>query len=72
VFTTNTLIRLVANDTYEIHPPLKKNSPIAPVEFDVPVVATRGGALTLTFSAPPGLGGTGRGNQIAEVWLLRK
>jgi hypothetical protein len=71
-FGMNILIRLVANDTYEIHPAMRKNSPIAPVEFDVPVAATRGGALTLTFSAPPGLGGAGRGNQIAEVWLMRK
>ena len=72
VFSMNTLIKLVANDKYEIHPPLKKESPIKPVEFDVPVEATRGGELTLTFSAPPGLGSAGRGNQIGEVWLMRK
>jgi hypothetical protein len=72
VFSMNTLIRLVANDTHEIHPPLRKESPIKPVEFDVPVEATRGGELTLTFSAPPGMGSAGRGNQIAEVWLMRK
>jgi hypothetical protein len=72
VFSLNTAIRLVANDTYEVHPPLKKPSPIAPVEFDVPVEATRGGALTLTFTVTAGLGGSGRGNQIAEVWLIRK
>ena len=72
VFSMNTTIRLVANDKYEVHPTMKKASPIAPVEFDVPVDATRGGELTLTFSAPPGLGSAGRGNQIAEVWLVRK
>jgi hypothetical protein len=72
VFGANTLIRLVANDKYEIHPPLKKESPVTPVEFDIPVDATRGGTLTLTFSGPPGQGGSGRGNQIAEVWLMRK
>lgn len=72
VFSMNTLIKLVANDTYEVHPPLKKESPIKPVEFDVPVEATRGGELTLTFSGTPGLGSAGRGNQIAEVWLMRK
>ena len=71
-FSMSTLIRLVANDTYEVHPPIRKESPIKPVEFDIPVEATRGGALTLTFSAPPGMGGAGRGNQIAEVWLMRK
>jgi hypothetical protein len=72
VFSMNASIRLVANDKYEIHPPLQKPSPIKPVEFDVPVEATRGGGLTLTFSAPAGMGSAGRGNQIAEVWLLKK
>lgn len=72
VFSMNTLIRLVANEKYEIHPPVRKESPVKPVEFDVPVEATRGGELTLTFSAPPGMGSAGRGNQIAEVWLIRK
>src|SRR5262245_9135184 len=71
VFSANTLIRLVANDTYQIHPPMRKESPVKPVEFDIPVEATRGGNLTLTFSATPGMGGSGRGNQIAEVWLMR-
>ena len=70
-FSTNTLIRLVANGKYEIHPPMQKPSPVKPVEFDVPAEATRGGELTLTFSAPTGMGSAGRGNQIAEVWLIR-
>jgi hypothetical protein len=72
VFNMNGLIRLVANDKYEIHPLMKKTSPVTPVEFDVPVEATRGGELTLTFTGPPGIGSSGRGNQVAEVWLLRK
>jgi hypothetical protein len=72
IFSMTALIRLVANEQYEIHPPMKKPSPVAPVEFDVPVEATRSGELTLTFSAPPGMGSAGRGNQIAEVWLLKK
>jgi hypothetical protein len=72
IFSMNALVRLVANDTHEIHPPMRKEMPIKPVEFDVPVAATRGGELTLTFSVTPGLGGAGRGNQIAEVWLLKK
>ena len=72
VFSMNTAIRLVANDKFEIHGPIKKEMPIKPVEFDVPAEATRGGELTLTFSAPAGMGSAGRGNQIAEVWLMRK
>jgi len=72
VFSMNTLIKLTANDKYEIHPPMRKESPIKPLEFDVPPDATRGGELTLTFSGPTGMGSAGRGNQIAEVWLMRK
>jgi hypothetical protein len=72
VFSANTLIKLVANDKYEIHPPMRKESPIKPVEFDIPAAATRSGELTLTFSGPAGVGSSGRGNQIAEVWLMRK
>jgi hypothetical protein len=71
-FSTDTLIRLVANDTHEIHPPMKKAVPPAPVEYDIPVEATRGGELTLTFTGPSGAGSAGRGTQIAEVWLVRK
>jgi hypothetical protein len=70
-FGPGTLIRLVANRTYEIHPPMPKPNPVAPVEFDIPQEATRGGELTLTFTGPPGIGSAGRGNQVAEVWLTR-
>jgi hypothetical protein len=72
VFSMNTLIKLTANGKYEIHPPMRKEMPIKPVEFDVPPDATRGGELTLTFSGPAGMGSAGRGNQIAEVWLMRR
>ena len=71
-FGPDTLIRLVANRTYEIHPPMPKPDPVAPVEFDIPQEATRGGELTLTFTGPPGIGSAGRGNQVAEVWLMRE
>jgi hypothetical protein len=62
----------MANETQEVHPPIRKPLPVVRMEFDVPTAATRTGALTLTFSAPAGLGGAGRGNQIAEVWLLKR
>ena len=72
VFSMNALLTLVADDKYEVHGATRKPSPIAPVEFDIPADATRDGELTLTFSAPAGMGSAGRGNQIAEVWLMRK
>ena len=64
-------IRIVANGTIEISPHVAKSSPPAPMEFDIPAAATAGGSLTLEFTREPGLGGSGMGNQVAEVWLIR-
>jgi hypothetical protein len=64
-------IRLLANDTIEVHPPRLKESPVRPVEFDIPPEATSKGQLTLTWYQESGQGGNGRGCQVAEVWLIR-
>jgi len=63
-------IRLVANGNVEIHPFRLRQDPPLPQEFDIPVEATRGGALTLEWTRPPGVGGNGRGCQVSEVWLI--
>jgi hypothetical protein len=63
-------VRLVANDRFEIHPYLSKA--LEPVDFDIPSEATMSGSLTLSWSQEPGGGGTGRGCQVAEVWLIKK
>ena len=68
----NVQIRLVANGSIEIHHLMKKPAPVAPVEFDIPAEATRNGELELTWSRDPSLGGNGRGNQVSEIWLIRK
>jgi len=65
-------IRLMAADNIEVHPFISKPLPIRPLEFDIPVEATRKGDLTLKWFRAPGLGGNGRGCQVAEVWLLKK
>ena len=65
-------IRLVANDSIEIHPLIDKPTPVKPLEFDIPKQATATGDLRLTWSHEPGLGGNGRGTQVSEVWLIRK
>jgi hypothetical protein len=65
-------IRLVANDTLEIHPYLTRPRPIAPLEFALPETATQQGQLKLSWFGEPGLGGNGRGCQVSEVWLLRE
>jgi hypothetical protein len=51
---------------------MTKPSPIQPLEFDLPTEATANGELTLTWTREPGLGGNGRGCQVAEVWLIRR
>jgi hypothetical protein len=71
-------IRLVAEGAgdpatpIEIHPLMAKPVPIAPIEFDIPQSATEKGTLDLSWYGQPGLGGNGRGTQVAEVWLIRK
>ncbi len=65
-------IRLLADDKYEIHPEIAKPRPMVPLEFDVPVEATRDGQLTLTWYRTPGRGGNGRGCAVAEIWLIKK
>jgi hypothetical protein len=65
-------LRLRANDTIEIHPYLAAPSPVEPLTFAIPREATAGGALTLTWNREPGAGGSGKGCDIAEVWLIRK
>ena len=65
-------LRLLANDTVEVHPLIPKETPLRPVEFDIPKEATANGELTLTWYQEPGRGGAGRGCQIAEVWLIKK
>ena len=64
-------IRLEANDGIEIHPFRDKRPIYRPVEFDLPPAATRTGSLTLTWHREPGLGGNGRGCQVAELWLIK-
>jgi hypothetical protein len=65
-------IRLVANGTVEIHPPMAKPQPVRPIEFDIPKQATEKGELDLSWTRDPGLGGNGRGAQVAEIWLIKK
>jgi hypothetical protein len=67
-----TRIRLMANESLEIHPYKAKEYPVRPVEFDIPKQASRKGDLSLAWTQEPGRGGSGRGCQVAEVWLIKK
>lgn len=62
-------VRLDA-DGREVHPLIAKPNPPRPVEFDLPVETTADGTLTFRWTREPGLGGNGRGCQVAEVWLI--
>ncbi len=65
-------IRLVANDGIQIHPLRLRPFPYAPIEFEIPEAATRGGRLTLQWTGEPGQGGNGRFCQVSEVWLIQQ
>jgi hypothetical protein len=64
-------LRLTANGL-EVHPARLRSSNPETVEFALPAAALRHGSLTLRWTGPSGSGGSGRGRQVAEVWLLPK
>ncbi len=63
-------MRLVANGGIELHPPLDRTTNPMTVDIPIPTAATRDGTLDLAWTRPPGLGGSGRGHQVAETWLI--
>ena len=65
-------MRLVAGEKWAIHGFMEKPTPLRPLEFDIPHEATEHGELDLAWYGEPGLGGNGRGCQVAEVWLIKK
>ncbi|MBM3736864.1 MAG: hypothetical protein FJW39_13860 [Acidobacteria bacterium] len=65
-------IRLMADGGHTVHPYMKKPLPVRPVEFDVPVEATRDGELVLAWDREITPSGRSRGAQVAEVWLMRR
>jgi hypothetical protein len=71
MYSQTTRVRLTADDE-EVHGYMPKPSPVAPVEFAVPRAATADGRLLLSWRAQPGIGGAGRGCQVAEVWLIKE
>ena len=66
-----TKIRLLADAKFEVHPYILKEPRPRPMEFNIPEEATADGVLTLTWYQEPGRGGSGRGCQVAEVWLIK-
>ena len=52
------------------HGPLTRTSNPMRVEYPIPAAATGDGVLDLAWTRPKGMGGSGRGNQVAETWLI--
>ncbi len=69
---TRPKLRLVANEKFEVHGWLARPVPFKALEFDIPAEATAGGILNLSVFREPATGGAGRGNAVAEVWLIRR
>jgi len=65
-------VRLVANDSIEIHPWIEKAAVISPMEFEIPPQAVKLGILTLRWFTEPRRGGFSSAVRIAEVFLIRK
>lgn len=59
-------MRLVADGRHEVHGPIRRSEPVEPVEFPIPREATVDGELELSWELV-----SGRGCQVAEVWLIQ-
>ena len=66
-------VQLMANESIIVHDYIDmQNFTIETRTFDIPWEATKNGELTLTWNMEPERGSTGRGNKIAEMWLMKK
>jgi hypothetical protein len=63
-------MRLLANGGIELQPPTDRPANPTTITLDIPPAATATGALTLQWTGPLDGGGSGRGHQVAEVWLI--
>jgi hypothetical protein len=63
-------IGIVANHTVEIEPLHDRKFNPETLEFEIPQAAITTGSLTIEVTRPQGTGGSGRGHQVAEVWLI--
>ncbi|WP_288411178.1 hypothetical protein [uncultured Sphingomonas sp.] len=62
-------MRLTGNGV-ELHGPRPRKGDRETVETAIPQALTADGTLTLEWHRPPGIGGGGRGHQIAQTWLI--
>jgi hypothetical protein len=60
-------MKLLADQTWEVHGPLPQPSKIWPMEFTIPKASTSDGVLHLQWELI-----AQRGCQVAEVWLIKE
>lgn len=65
------VMNVTADDRYELMQGVRVENLTEPVEAPIPVEATADGVLRVKWWKTPGLPGSGRGCQVAEVWLVR-
>lgn len=63
-------MRLVANGTIVLQDHFVRTANPMQVTIAIPREATAKGTLDLAWTRPPGMGGSGRGKQVAETWLI--
>ncbi|WP_322963944.1 hypothetical protein [Sphingomonas fuzhouensis] len=63
-------MRLVANGTIILQDHFVRTANPMQVTIAIPREATAHGMLDLAWTRPPGMGGSGRGKQVAETWLI--
>lgn len=63
-------MRLVANGHILLQDHFVRTANPMQVTIVIPREATAKGSLDLAWTRPPGMGGSGRGKQVAETWLI--
>ena len=63
-------MRLVANGTIVLQDHFVRTANPMQVTIAIPREATAHGTLDLAWTRPSGMGGSGRGKQVAETWLI--
>jgi hypothetical protein len=63
-------LTLIANNAHQIYGPRTRATNPETVEIAIPLADTASGSLDLKWTRPKGIGGGGRGLQVAEVWLF--
>ena len=58
-------------DGQALHDYMPKPTEMQPLEYDIPQSATADGELNIRWTRESGLGGNGRGCQVAEVFLIK-